>query len=428
MSSIVIVGSQWGDEGKGKITDFLGEQANIIARYQGGDNAGHTLEVEGKVYKLRLIPSGILYQDKTTVIGNGVVINPESLVVELKKLKEQGIDTSNLKISNRAHVIFPYHIKEDELQEAAKGDDKIGTTNRGIGPAYMDKASRTGIRVAELINPTIFKEKLRIALDRKNKEFIDLYQSQPLDFDEIYTKYSEYAALIKDMVVDTSVVLNEAIDNKENVLFEGAQGIMLDIDQGTYPYVTSSNPAAGVSIGAGVGPNKIDRVVGVVKAYTSRVGDGPFPTQLDDATGDYIRTRGHEYGTVTKRPRRVGWLDTVVLRHAFRVSGVTDIALNVLDVLTGIDSIKICTAYELDGKEINYYPATVDELIKCKPVYTEVPGWTEDITNVKNYEDLPINAKKYLETLEKLTNARIATVSVGPNRSQTLLKANVWDN
>ncbi|MDO1604871.1 adenylosuccinate synthase [Lactobacillus sp. YT155] len=426
MSTIVIVGSQWGDEGKGKITDYLGEKAQIISRYQGGDNAGHTLEVQGKVYKLRLIPSGILYSDKTTVIGNGVVINPKSLVEELKILKEQGVNTSNLRISNRAHVIFPYHILEDQYQEDAKGDNKIGTTNRGIGPAYMDKASRIGIRIADLLNPESFKQRLSAVLAIKNKEFIELYGKEPLDFDEIYQEYSQYAQELKPLVVDTSVVLNEAIDNNDNVLFEGAQGIMLDIDQGTYPYVTSSNPAAGVSIGAGVGPNKIDRVVGVVKAYTSRVGDGPFPTQLDDEIGDHIRDIGHEYGTVTKRPRRVGWLDTVVLRHAFRVSGVTDIALNVLDVLTGLDTVKICTAYELDGKQIDYYPATVEELVKCKPVYEELPGWSEDITSVKSFDELPENAQKYLQRIEALTKASVATISVGPNRDQTILKEDVW--
>lgn len=428
MSTIVIVGSQWGDEGKGKITDFLGEQANIIARYQGGDNAGHTLTVDNEVYKLRLIPSGILYSDKITVIGNGVVINPKSLVNELKSLAEKNVDTSNLRISNRAHVIFPYHILEDKLQEEAKGDDKIGTTNRGIGPAYMDKASRTGIRIADMLEPETFKRRLKAALDIKNKEFVDLYNVEPLDFDEMYEEYSKYADEIRSMVVDTSVVLNDAIDKNENVLFEGAQGIMLDIDQGTYPFVTSSNPASGVATGSGIGPNKIDRVVAVVKAYTSRVGDGPFPTQLDNEIGDYIRKTGHEYGTVTKRPRRVGWLDTVVLRHGFRVSGTTDIALNVLDVLDNLDTIKICTSYELDGQIIEHYPATVDELVRCKPIYEELPGWNEDITGIKTYEELPENAKKYLDRIEELTNAKITTVSVGPNRSQTLLKNNVWEN
>ncbi|MGR3741116.1 adenylosuccinate synthase [Companilactobacillus sp. DQM5] len=428
MSTIVIVGSQWGDEGKGKITDFLGKDANIISRYQGGDNAGHTLDVDGKVYKLRLIPSGILYKDKVTVVGNGVVINPKTMIEELNSLKESGVDISNLKISDRAHVIFPYHIKEDQLQEEAKGDSKIGTTNRGIGPAYMDKASRIGIRIADMLNPEVFKNRLKETLDIKNKEFTDLYNSKPMNFDDIYHEYSQYADQIRNMVTDTSLLLNNAIDKNENILFEGAQGIMLDIDQGTYPYVTSSNPAAGVSIGAGVGPNKIDKVVGVVKAYTSRVGDGPFPTQLDDEIGDFIRENGHEYGTVTKRPRRVGWLDTVVLRHAFRVSGVTDIALNVLDVLTNLESLKICTSYELDGKEIDYYPATIDEIKRCKPIYKELPGWTEDITNIKDYNDLPENTKKYIETIEDLTGAKIATISVGPNRNQTILKNNVWKN
>ena len=317
MSSVVVVGSQWGDEGKGKITDFLSQNAEVIARYQGGDNAGHTIAFDGKTYKLRLIPSGIFYSDKISVIGNGVVLNPKSLVTELKYLHDNGVSTDNLRISNRAHVILPYHIVLDGLQEAAKKDNKIGTTNKGIGPAYMDKAARVGIRVADLLEKDTFEEKLRTNLEEKNRLFEKMYGHEPLKFEDIFEEYYEYGQVLKDYVTDTSVILNDALDSGKRVLFEGAQGVMLDIDQGTYPFVTSSNPVAGgVTIGSGVGPAKIDKVVGACKAYTSRVGDGPFPTELHDEIGDHIREVGHEYGTVTKRPRRIGWFDSVVMRHS----------------------------------------------------------------------------------------------------------------
>lgn len=352
MSSVVVVGSQWGDEGKGKITDFLSQNAEVIARYQGGDNAGHTIAFDGKTYKLRLIPSGIFYSDKISVIGNGVVLNPKSLVTELKYLHDNGVSTDNLRISNRAHIILPYHIVLDGLQEAAKKDNKIGTTNKGIGPAYMDKAARVGIRVADLLEKDTFEEKLRTNLEEKNRLFEKMYGHEPLKFEDIFEEYYEYGQELKDYVTDTSVILNDALDSGKRVLFEGAQGVMLDIDQGTYPFVTSSNPVAGgVTIGSGVGPAKIDKVVGACKAYTSRVGDGPFPTELHDEIGDSIREVGHEYGTVTKRPRRIGWFDSVVMRHSKRVSGLTNLCLNCVDVLTGLDEIKICTAYELNGEK-----------------------------------------------------------------------------
>ena len=369
MSSVVVVGSQWGDEGKGKITDFLSQNAEVIARYQGGDNAGHTIAFDGKTYKLRLIPSGIFYSDKISVIGNGVVLNPKSLVTELKYLHDNGVSTDNLRISNRAHVILPYHIVLDGLQEAAKKDNKIGTTNKGIGPAYMDKAARVGIRVADLLEKDTFEEKLRTNLEEKNRLFEKMYGHEPLKFEDIFEEYYEYGQELKDYVTDTSVILNDALDSGKRVLFEGAQGVMLDIDQGTYPFVTSSNPVAGgVTIGSGVGPAKIDKVVGACKAYTSRVGDGPFPTELHDEIGDHIREVGHEYGTVTKRPRRIGWFDSVVMRHSKRVSGLTNLCLNCVDVLTGLDEIKICTAYELNGEKIYHYPASLKELSACKPV------------------------------------------------------------
>ena len=377
MSSTVVVGSQWGDEGKGKITDFLSEKADVIARYQGGDNAGHTIVFNGQTFKLRLIPSGIFYADKTSVIGNGVVLNPQSLIEELTYLHDNGVATDNLRISDRAHVILPYHILLDQAQEKAKAS-KIGTTNKGIGPAYMDKAERIGIRVADLLDHDIFAEKLHQNLIEKNKVLTKLYDEEPLNYDDIFETYYALGQQLKGYVTDTSVVINDALDAGKNVLFEGAQGVMLDIDHGTYPFVTSSNPVAGgVTIGSGVGPTKIDHVVGVCKAYTSRVGDGPFPTELFDEIGDTIRETGHEYGTVTKRPRRIGWFDSVVLRHAKRVSGLTTLSLNCLDVLTGLKTVKICKAYQLNGETIYHYPASLVDLDACQPVYEELPGGTK---------------------------------------------------
>lgn len=427
MASVVVVGSQWGDEGKGKITDFLGESADVIARSQGGDNAGHTIHAQGKVLKLRLIPSGILYPDKLSIIGNGVVVNPESLVAELDYLAENGVTADNLRISDRAHVILPYHIELDRLQEVSKGDQKIGTTNRGIGPAYMDKAARTGIRMVDLLDKDIFAAKLRENLDFKNQLFTKIYGGKALNFDDIFEPFYAYGQRLKQFVTDTSVLLNDALDNGKKVLFEGAQGVMLDIDQGTYPFVTSSNPVAGgVTVGNGVGPTQINRVVGVCKAYTSRVGDGPFPTELLDETGDFLREAGHEYGTVTKRPRRIGWFDSVVMRHAKRVSGLTDLCLNSIDVLTGLETVKICTAYERNGETIYHYPASLDELAQCKPIYEEMPGWQKDITGVKTLAELPENARHYVERVAALVGVNIATFSVGPDRDQTNVLADIW--
>ncbi|MCP9310355.1 adenylosuccinate synthase [Lacticaseibacillus paracasei] len=427
MGTVVIVGTQWGDEGKGKITDFLSQGAKVVSRYQGGDNAGHTIHANGEVYKLRLVPSGVLYPHQLSVIGNGVVVNPKSLVGELARLAEQGVTGENLRISDRAHVILPYHIKLDKLQEAAKGADKIGTTNRGIGPAYMDKAARVGIRMADLLDKEIFEERLRANLKAKNEEFVKVYDSTPMNFDDIFEEYYQYGQQLKQYVCDTSIVLNDAIDKGEHVLFEGAQGIMLDIDQGTYPFVTSSNPAGGVTVGAGVGASKIDRVVGVAKAYTSRVGDGPFPTELLDKTGDFIRNAGHEFGTVTGRPRRIGWFDAVVVRHSRRVAGITDLCLNSIDVLTGLDKVKICVAYERDGERVENYPASLKFLSECKPVYEELPGWQEDITKAKTLDDLPENARRYVERITELLGVDLLTFSVGPDRDQTNVLENVWD-
>lgn len=428
MTSVVVVGTQWGDEGKGKITDFLSSNAEVIARYQGGDNAGHTIQFDGKTYKLHLIPSGIFDKNKISVIGNGVVVNPKSLVKELQYLADEGVDTSSLRISSRAHVILPYHILMDQLQEDAKGDNKIGTTIKGIGPAYMDKAARVGIRIADLLDKEIFKERLEVNLEEKNVLFERVYDAKPLSFDDIFEEYYEYGQQIAKYVTDTSVILNDALDQGKRVLFEGAQGVMLDIDQGTYPFVTSSNPVAGgVTIGSGVGPSKIDTVIGVCKAYTSRVGDGPFPTELFDEVGNQIREVGREYGTTTGRPRRVGWFDSVVMRHSRRVSGITNLSLNSIDVLTGLETIKICTAYETsDGERIEYYPASLKVLADCKPIYEELPGWTEDITQAKTLEELPANAQNYVRRISELVGVKIATLSVGPDRSQTMILDSVW--
>ena len=397
MTSVVVVGTQWGDEGKGKITDFLSQDAEVIARYQGGDNAGHTIVIDGKKFKLHLIPSGIFFPEKISVIGNGVVVNPKSLVKELEYLHAEGVSTESLRISDRAHVILPYHIKLDQLQEAAKGDNKIGTTNKGIGPAYMDKAARVGIRIADLLDKEIFADRLKTNLAEKNRLFSKMYEAEELSFDEIFEEYYAYGQQIKQYVTDTSVILNDALDAGKRVLFEGAQGVMLDIDQGTYPFVTSSNPVAGgVTIGSGVGPSKINKVVGVCKAYTSRVGDGPFPTELSDEVGERIREVGHEYGTTTGRPRRVGWFDSVVMRHSRRVSGITNLSLNCIDVLSGLDTVKICVAYDLDGERIDYYPASLEQLKRCKPIYEELPGWEEDITGCRSLDELPENARNYV--------------------------------
>lgn len=422
MSTVVVVGTQWGDEGKGKITDFLAESAEVVARYQGGNNAGHTILIQGKKYKLTLIPSGIFYDNKICVIGNGTVINPAALIEEIKYIHENGYSTDNLKISDRAHVIMPYHLLLDELEEDQKGVNKIGTTRKGIGPCYVDKFSRNGIRMADLMDAEEFERKLRHMVGQKNHLIEKVYGKQGLDVEQILSDYLGYAEFIRKYVTDTSVVLNQAIDGGQRVLFEGAQGVMLDIDQGTYPFVTSSNPTAGgVCIGSGVGPTKIHQVIGVAKAYTTRVGDGPFPTELNNEIGDRIREIGHEYGTVTGRPRRVGWFDSVVVRHARRVSGITGLSLNSLDVLTGLPQVKICTGYKYKNQIIETYPASLKMLAECEAVYEELPGWSEDISDVRSLNDLPENARHYLERVSQLTGIPIAIFSVGRNRDQTNL-------
>lgn len=428
MSAIVIMGSQWGDEGKGKMTDYLAQNAKMVVRFQGGNNAGHSIEFNGHKFKLQLIPSGIFSSKKINVIGNGVVVNPKALLDEMHLLQQSGIDTSNLKISSRAHVIMPYHIQLDIAEENSRGAAKVGTTHNGIGPAYMDKAARVGIRMCDLLEKYTFATKLKFNVAQKNALLTKIYGEKPFDYDELFNEYYEYGQQLKQYVTDTSVLVNDALDKGQNVLFEGAQGVMLDLDHGTYPYVTSSNPiAGGAAVGVGVGPQKLNTMVGICKAYSTRVGEGPFPTEMHDQISDQIRETGHEYGTVTGRPRRVGWFDAVAMNHAKRVSGLQYLSLNLLDVLTGIKTLKICTAYKLNSKKINYYPASLKELDQCIPVYEELPGWNEDISQVKSYDELPINARNFLTKITVVTGLELLTVSVGPDRDQTIILKDAWE-
>ena len=418
--TVVVVGTQWGDEGKGKITDYLAQKADMVARYQGGNNAGHTIEFQGKQFKLRLIPSGIFSSEKV-FLGNGMVIDPESLLEEMTYLNNEGVTTDHIRISNRAHVIFPYHIELDGLQEELKGDQKVGTTKRGIGPCYTDKYARVGIRIGELLDKDLLYTRLKEQLSDKNA-ILSQHGKPTFDFDDLYTKYCEYGEAIAPYVTDTSYELDEALSAGKKVLFEGAQGVMLDIDHGTYPFVTSSNPSAGaVTTGLGVGPTKIEEVVGVVKAYSTRVGEGAFPTEIEGPEADRIREVGREYGTVTGRARRIGWFDSVVVSQTRRVSGLTGVSINLLDVLSGLETLKICTAYKLDGKEIKYVPSTIKEFERCEPVFEEMPGWNEDITSVTSFDELPKAAQNYLHRIEELIGAPIAIFSVGPDREQTIL-------
>lgn len=423
MSSFVVLGAQWGDEGKGKITDYLAEKADLVVRFQGGNNAGHTVEVEDKQYKLHLIPSGILYDNKVNIIGNGVVVDPEALLSEINYLEGLGVSITpeKLIISDRAHVIMPYHKVLDALKEKARGANSIGTTGKGIGPCYTDKFERCGIRICDLIDKNVLKEKLQENLTLKNKYITKVYDGEALDFDTIYNQYVEYAEKVKPFVKDVSVVLNKDIKEDKSILFEGAQGMLLDIDYGTYPFVTSSNTTAGgVSSGAGIGPNKVNEVIGITKAYTTRVGKGPFPTELEDETGEWIRTQGHEYGVTTGRARRCGWLDIVIVNTSVRVSGLTSLVITKIDTLAGLEKIKMCVGYEFDGKVIDYFPASLEDLAKCKPIYEEFEGWGEEIKDAKSFDELPENAKKYLNRIEELTGVEISIVSIGPKRSETI--------
>ncbi len=424
MSSVVVLGAQWGDEGKGKIVDYLAQKADAVVRYSGGSNAGHTVVVNNVNYKLRLLPSGVLFKDKVNVLGNGVVINPGVVLAEIEGMKEKGISCDNLVISNRAHVVLPYHWRLDELQEEALGDHKIGTTKGGIGPCYMDKIARTGIRICDLMEPDTFAEKLKANLAAKNEILTKIYGAEPFDYDTVLKEYLGYAEELRPYVADTGVVLEKIFEAEKNVLFEGAQATFLDIDHGTYPYVTSSNPTAGnAATGSGIGPRYIDHVVGVVKAYTTRVGEGPFITELldTDGPGHQIRETGHEYGTVTGRPRRCGWLDAFMLRYSARLNSIDYLAITRLDILDHMPKIKMCVGYKIGDEVIDRIPASLKVMAQVEPIYEEFDGWMTDISAIRYYEDLPENAKKYLERLSQVAGVELGIVSVGPNREQTIV-------
>ena len=428
MSSIVVVGTQWGDEGKGKIVDYLAEQANLVARFQGGNNAGHTVICNGVTHKLHLLPSGILYPNCTCVIGNDVVVDPAVLLQEIHTMNERGVSTDGLRISTRAHVIMPYHRLLDQYEEEFKGDAKIGTTGRGIGPCYQDKVARCGIRFASLIDRDAFAAELRSALRLKNAIITKVFGHDPLDFDAIYDEYCGYADQLRKYVTDTCATVNQALERGDRILFEGAQAMMLDIDHGTYPYVTSSHPiAANACIGTGIGPHALTRIGGAVKANATRAGEAPSPTELSNATGDAIREAGHEYGTTTGRPRRCGWLDACILNYARRINGLDTMALTRLDILTGLPELKVCARYLLDGKPLDEYPASFKTLEAVTPDYVTLPGWTEDLSACKTYDELPANARRYVETVESLTGIPAGIVSVGPSREQTLVREPMFD-
>lgn len=432
MANVAVVGTQWGDEGKGKIVDLYTEGADVIARFQGGNNAGHTLVVKGRKTILHLIPSGILHDNKVCVIGNGVVIDPVVLIQEIEELQKGGLFPPNTKlyISEKAHLIMPYHKRLDVAREASSTSKKIGTTGRGIGPAYEDKVARTGIRVCDLYDETLLREKLRRSLTEKNFLLTGLYSGKPLAEEEIAVEYRTYAQKIKPYVADVSLILDTEMKKGKKILFEGAQGSHLDVDHGTYPYVTSSNTVAGnASCGSGVGPNAINNVVGICKAYTTRVGEGPFPTELNCEIGKQIQKTGQEFGATTGRPRRCGWLDMVLVRQAVRTSGITALAITKLDVLTGLDKIKICTGYKSKNGEFTHaVPANIDLLTSCRPVYEEFDGWKEDILRARDIAELPANARKYLQRLEELAGARINLVSVGAGREETIIVADPFRN
>jgi adenylosuccinate synthase len=422
MPAIVLLGAQWGDEGKGKATDLLGDRVDYVVRYQGGNNAGHTVVIGDQKYALHLLPSGILSPNVIPVIGNGVVIDPAVLLTEIKGLNERGIYTSKLKISTNAHLITPYHRTIDKVSERFLGKSKIGTTGRGIGPAYADKINRIGIRVQDLFDPSILRQKIEAALHDKNQILIKVFNRKGITVDEVLDEYLGYAQILKPYVVDTALLLDQALKSGKNVLLEGSQGTLLDVDHGTYPFVTSSNPTAGgASTGSGIGPTKITRVIGILKAYTTRVGSGPFPTELFDADGDALRKIGGEVGVTTGRNRRCGWFDAPIARYAVRVNGLTDFFLTKLDVLTGWEKIPVCVAYEVDGVRVEELPASQTDFHHAKPIYEYLPGWKENISKAKSVDDLPNNAKEYVKFLEKVSGAPISAIGVGPGRDETIV-------
>ncbi len=431
MPNTVVVGTQWGDEGKGKIVDLLTAGADLVARFQGGNNAGHTLVVSGEQTICHLIPSGILHEGKKCLIGNGVVVDPAVLLDEMDDLVGKGvsINPQRLLLSEKAHLIMPYHKALDLAREAAKGKAKLGTTGRGIGPCYEDKAGRVGVRAVDLTEPEALEEKIRNNLKEKNFYLEGYLNSEPLAFQPIFDQYLSFAEKLVPFIADVSLEIDRAIREGKNILFEGAQGTHLDIDHGTYPFVTSSNPVSGaVCAGAGVGPDKLHHIVGIVKAYTTRVGSGPFPTELEDKTGDYIQSRGAEFGATTGRRRRCGWLDLVMVCDSVRLNGLSSLAITKLDVLTGLDRLRICVAYELDGRRIESRPASLNRLARCVPVYEEMPGWQEDIAGLREFDRLPGATKNYLKRIEEVTGVPISIISVGPMRDQTIVLKDPFEN
>jgi len=422
MTAIVLLGAQWGDEGKGKATDLLGDRVDYVVRYQGGNNAGHTVVIGDQKYALHLLPSGILSPNVIPVIGNGVVIDPAVLLKEISDLNERGINTSKLKISTNAHLITPYHRTIDKVSERFLGKSKIGTTGRGIGPAYADKINRIGIRVQDLFDPSILKQKIEAALHDKNQILVKVFNRKGITVDEVLDEYLGYAQVLKPYVTDTSLLLDQALKAGKVVLLEGSQGTLLDVDHGTYPFVTSSNPTAGgASTGSGVGPTKITRVIGILKAYTTRVGSGPFPTELFDADGEALRKIGGEVGVTTGRNRRCGWFDAPIARYAVRVNGLTDFFLTKLDVLTGWEKIPVCVAYEIDGKRVEELPASQSDFHHAKPIYEYLPGWKENISTAKSVAELPKNAQAYVKFLEKVSGVQVSAIGVGPGRDETIV-------
>ena len=424
MSNIVVVGTQWGDEGKGKVVDLLTAKSDIVVRFQGGNNAGHTLVVDQNKFIFHLIPSGILYEDKKCVIGNGVVVDPQVLLEEIEKLRASGshVTPKRLSLSDKAHIIMPYHKALDLAREAAKGNHKLGTTGRGIGPCYEDKVARTGVRAVDLTEPDTLEEKISANLEEKNFYLTKFLKAEPLEMQPILDNYLLMAERLKPFITDVSLELAEALKANAKILFEGAQGAHLDIDHGTYPYVTSSNPLSGTACaGAGVGPNQLHHVLGIVKAYITRVGAGPFVTELKDETGSYIQERGKEFGSTTGRRRRCGWLDLVVVKDSARLNGLSSLAITKLDVITGLEKLKICVGYELEGKQINHRPASLKKMSLCKPIYKEMPGWKEDISHMRALNQLPVQARAYLKTIEEVTGVPVSIISVGPGREETIM-------
>jgi len=427
MPAIAVIGAQWGDEGKGKIVDLLAEKANMVVRFSGGNNAGHTVVNPYGEFHMHLVPSGIFYRDVTCIIGNGVVVDPAVLLEEIEELRKRGVAVDRLFVSDRAHLIMPYHILLDGLEEASRGGSALGTTRKGIGPAYVDKAGRLGIRTGDLMDKEAFRDRLSFVLEQKNRILTRVYEAQPLSLEDVCDKYCHYGEILAPFIRETDLMVQEALEKKEMVLLEGAQGTMLDIDFGTYPYVTStSTMAGGACSGLGLSPAMIGRIIGVSKAYTTRVGSGPMPTELSDETGELIRERAHEYGTTTGRPRRCGWYDAVVGHFSTRINGFSGFALTRLDVLDTLPSLKICTAYKLEGKTLKSPPSNSWLLAKCEPIYEELPGWQTDISEIRRFKDLPKEARSYVRRLEELIACRASIISVGPRREQTIIAKEIF--